>query len=303
LTLSREDRRAIETSGLFDAEWYLRYAPEAAASDLDPLEHYASIGWKAGRSPGPYFDGVWYREFYNDVDAAGCEPLLHFIRYGKREGRHMRAPEGSLFDAFQSLGDDCEFGFVQDRAGSRTLGLFRFAATSVDGLIAAFKNDLRSLILPDTMDVRASNNEYHVGIPTYDIWFHTTVLTETMTREQIKAHEFRRLAFLLRKLIEDLEEGNKIFVYKAQQHTSLTKLKELVSLLRQYGDNNLLYVSLAESVQQRGAFEPLAPGLAAGFIDRVHGKLSTRSFKIWSVLCKKAYAHWSPSVKAAASAP
>src|ERR1700730_12372203 len=69
--LTARNRRLIEKSGLFDASWYLKQAPEAAASKLDPLEHYFYVGWKKGLSPSPHFDAAWYRAFYNDVGAAG----------------------------------------------------------------------------------------------------------------------------------------------------------------------------------------------------------------------------------------
>lgn len=296
--LSRGDRRLIERSGLFDAPWYLQHAPEAAASGLDPLDHYVSIGWKTGRSPGPLFDAAWYRSFYNDVDAAGYEPLLHFIHYGQREGRDMRGAYGSIFDAFQSLGESCEFGFVQQHFGSQTLGLFRFASTTADGLIAAFEHGLARAICPATLEVTAGDGEYHVAVPAYGMRFHTTVLTHAMTADAVKAHETRRLEFLVRKFGEDLEDADKIFVYTSFDRPPPAKMKRLAACLRRHGCNRLMVVTRASNARQCGAFRLIAEGLAVAHVDQLGGGPSASTLKVWSAICGKAYALWCRSGEA-----
>ncbi|HUE45364.1 MAG TPA: hypothetical protein VMO81_03840 [Aestuariivirgaceae bacterium] len=43
----------LKRSGLFDAEWYLRYNTDVAESGIDPLRHYVQFGAKEGRAPNP----------------------------------------------------------------------------------------------------------------------------------------------------------------------------------------------------------------------------------------------------------
>ncbi len=43
----------LKTSGLFDAEWYLREYADVASAGIDPLRHYVEFGAKEGRWPNP----------------------------------------------------------------------------------------------------------------------------------------------------------------------------------------------------------------------------------------------------------
>jgi len=83
----RRALRLIASSGLFDADWYAREYPDAAANGRPPAEHYLDEGYLRGYRPNPLFDTRWYLEHYEDVRRAGINPLLHYIHNGAREGR------------------------------------------------------------------------------------------------------------------------------------------------------------------------------------------------------------------------
>src|SRR5206468_4187109 len=51
--LQIEDKRLVESSGLFDPAWYLAQHPDVAELGIDPVEHYLSVGAAEGYSPGP----------------------------------------------------------------------------------------------------------------------------------------------------------------------------------------------------------------------------------------------------------
>jgi hypothetical protein len=82
-------------SPLFDTAWYLDRNPDLSTAALDPVLHYATIGGFEGRDPHPLFSSRWYLERYPDVQRAGINPLVHFIRVGAAEGRDPHP----LFDA------------------------------------------------------------------------------------------------------------------------------------------------------------------------------------------------------------
>ena len=82
----------LESSGLFDREWYLARNPDVGAAGIDALLHYLTSGASEGRDPGPGFDTRWYLESYPDVRAAGMNPLLHYVASGEAEGRAARGP-------------------------------------------------------------------------------------------------------------------------------------------------------------------------------------------------------------------
>lgn len=83
----------IRRSGLFDAFWYARRNPDAAAFS-DPVEHYLQCGAARGEAPHPLFLVAWYTRENPDVAASGLSPLGHFIRHGEARGARVHP----LFD-------------------------------------------------------------------------------------------------------------------------------------------------------------------------------------------------------------
>ena len=54
------DAQLIRDSRLFDSDWYLATYPDAAASGIDPIDHYLTIGAVRGYNPNPLFDTGFY---------------------------------------------------------------------------------------------------------------------------------------------------------------------------------------------------------------------------------------------------
>jgi hypothetical protein len=92
------DVKLIQSSSLFDRDWYLNQYPDVKTAAIDPVRHYLYYGATEGRNPGPLFDTGWYLERYTDVRQAGINPLLHYLRHGAAEGRipTPRSPTGKL---------------------------------------------------------------------------------------------------------------------------------------------------------------------------------------------------------------
>ncbi len=85
------ESKLIKESGLFDPEYYLAFNPEASASD--PVVHYLTRGWLAGRNPSVDFDVRAYLSANLDVARTGMDPLVHYIRYGIEERRRVRGSD------------------------------------------------------------------------------------------------------------------------------------------------------------------------------------------------------------------
>jgi lipopolysaccharide biosynthesis protein/GT2 family glycosyltransferase len=77
----------IESSGLFDRDWYLDRYPEVRALGVDPVLHYLEQGASEGRNPSRLFDTRWYASHYRDLEFAGWNPLVHYLLCGRSEGR------------------------------------------------------------------------------------------------------------------------------------------------------------------------------------------------------------------------
>jgi len=81
----------IRKSGLFDEKYYLLRYPDVRFADVDPLQHYLTIGWKEGRSPSAQFNVDSYLQTNPDVKSSGINPLVHYVFHNKEDGRPTSA--------------------------------------------------------------------------------------------------------------------------------------------------------------------------------------------------------------------
>jgi hypothetical protein len=134
------------------------------------------------------------------------------------------------------------------------------------------------------------------------------VYEDEMPFERMWQQALRRLGFLKRKLIADLESGGKIFVYRLTgRNLDPPELERLHRAVRLYGDNTLLYVRYADTAHPNGTVKLAAPGLMIGYIDRFKmgpdGQLSASPPSAsWLAICKNAYALFSAGSSAGAPA-
>ena len=91
----RKDAAIIANSGIFDRDWYSATYPDVAASGLEPLTHYLTVGSASGYNPSCLFDTAWYLGRYPEAAKAGIAPLIHYLTFGAAK-RYSPHP---LFDA------------------------------------------------------------------------------------------------------------------------------------------------------------------------------------------------------------
>ena len=101
----KDDAALVNSSGLFDKEWYLAHNPDVAQAKIEPLFHYLRHGGFEGRDPGPSFCSNWYLDAYEDVKNAGMNPLIHYVKYGRNEGRSAQ-PERAIQMQVSSVPSD-----------------------------------------------------------------------------------------------------------------------------------------------------------------------------------------------------
>ena len=77
----------IQSSGLFNTNWYLKEYSDVKDNGMDPIEHYVKFGSKENRNPSPDFNTKWYLQNYPDVAKSGINPLEHYILHGRDEFR------------------------------------------------------------------------------------------------------------------------------------------------------------------------------------------------------------------------
>ncbi len=77
----------------FDPVYYLSHAPDVAAAQMDPFEHYLIRGAVEGRHPSAQFDPAYYRVRYL-THAPEANPLLHFRAHRHNPGVFPCRPAG-----------------------------------------------------------------------------------------------------------------------------------------------------------------------------------------------------------------
>jgi hypothetical protein len=198
-----------------------------------------------------------------------------------------------LMMRFESLGESCEFGLVQRRCEAEPLGLFRFASAPLPKLLAALGADFAGFGEPEALDVELSANgrEYMIKDKQFGLLYHAWVMAGEMTPEEVHQREIRRLPLLIRKLREDLAEGEKIFVYHGMGQLGGADALPLVATLRRYGPNTLLWVELADADHPAGTVEPAGAGLLKSYIDRFAPGEDAHDLSLdcWIAICREAW--------------
>jgi hypothetical protein len=168
-----------------------------------------------------------------------------------------------LFMHFESLGDGCEFGAVQRHFGAELLGLFRWAAIAVPDLVRALDNGLEELLHSDDAFLIPYKLDYHLRVPRARFQMHTHV--EPDNPDAFLDQMRRRLHYLARKLLEDLRDGEKIFVFKdTVSPLSEFEISALHAAVRQHGSGQVLCVLAADGAHRVGSLERRDGGLWVG---------------------------------------
>lgn len=215
-------------------------------------------------------------------------------------------PPDKLFARFSSLGRDCEFGFVQRMAGLEPLNLFRFASYkgSSINLIRMLDQNLDGLGAPGSLTswvasvYRQQPNkpgehviEYFMADPVRLLFFHSWIDPSSMPEEDARRDNERKLAYQVRAMREDLEDGEQIWVYTdARPETDPAEVLAIYSALNRLGPNKLFWVSRARDGRPSGSVEWIAERLLRGYSDRPHKDPQDFEVPHWTILCTAANA-------------
>ncbi|GLQ36696.1 hypothetical protein GCM10007908_03160 [Rhizobium albus] len=148
-------------------------------------------------------------------------------------------------ERFENVGINCEFGFVQRALGCEAGGLLRWAFCPPASLLKLFEQDFADLFLfenlmPDFDMVRDA---------AYDIAFHTRMksdsggwLHDEDTRRAIHAEEAAKVAHLLDKFRERLQDPAAVFVVKDNQGVPDELRRKLAEAFGTHSAGRLLVV-------------------------------------------------------------
>lgn len=201
---------------------------------------------------------------------------------------------------FESIGDNCEFGLLQQSHGIHDGGLFKWAQVwNVESLIDVIENNFRDAFV------------FENAVPAWDdmivdakyrVLYHSKLRSEVVDgirswterslaqRRLLYAVEYEKRLHLVTKFREIAAEGSKIFVFKANYGVTGAQADRLADALGKLGPTRLLVVEQANGSKNAGDVEVISPNLLKGYIERFAPYENAHDFVSWSWerLCKKA---------------
>jgi len=196
-----------------------------------------------------------------------------------------------LLTRFESLGDHCEFGLVQRHFGVDLPGLLRFGHITVDNLISALENRFEGVGEPENTYVCLNENrEYFVGDTR---WFrmHTWIRESELPWKSVLENASTYLGVQTRRLVADLEDGDKIFVHRKRVNPLTTDEIDRLqkSITANFPRAAFMVTSLATLAHPAGTVELVSPRILCGYIDRYSADDSTPiSYSCWEATCRNA---------------
>lgn len=208
-----------------------------------------------------------------------------------------------LMGLFRSLGDNCELGLVQRYAGAEPIDLLRFAGahTAVDQRLRvitdAIARGFQGLGEPGTVSCglgdpdAAGRREYYIQENVYQLRYHTFRYDDRMDPERLIAQQMELLRHWRAKLFEDLRSAQKICVWKSNITQTEPDIRALLDAIRQYGPNDLLWLTLCDEDHDVGDVEDLGGGLFKGHVARFapYERAGDIDLRSWFLVCARAY--------------
>lgn len=193
---------------------------------------------------------------------------------------------------FENIGDNCEFGLVQRHFNADPVGLLRFAGLgNPRSLIRFFDVGFDQFGQPGTLAVTVIGGEYWVVDHVYGVAYHTFRYPHEVAAEEIIRENEIKTQYLKRKFLEDLEDAEKILVYKRVVTQDLHEILALHAALNRFGTvSKLLWVTEADDFHAPGEVEWVGDRLLKGYVG--HISLSdAHDFnpEIWLQLCRNAF--------------
>ena len=199
---------------------------------------------------------------------------------------------------FQNLGENCEFGFLLQRFAGGGGGLLRFSGLPYDQLLRGIATRFegfpdRARMHVERHTTRTGGIEAMVVEDGFSFLTHTGIANEALQQlndATLLDREARRLGWLRRLFVEELEEGLTVFVYRTHPARSHAEMMALWLAMRRLGGCALLWVVEAEAGLPAGSVLVLGEGFLKGFIERLASSDNTEDLHLegWLALCHRA---------------
>lgn len=230
---------------------------------------------------------------HHDLRNALSQPIA---RSAATRGEGDRLTDAELAVAFESLGNDCELGFVQRQMGAEPIGFLRFAGMPLIHFVRGVRSSFEGLAEEASFRINTDVYAELIGVDDrYKLEYHTAKYRPDADPVLLRPSEMLRQKYLAKKLIEDLEDAEKIFVVKDKLGLPGDYLLLLLDAVRSRGPGVVLWVDLADEGHPSGSAEIILPGLMKGYLDRFANLPEgphTTSLDSWRNMLDNAHALW-----------
>ena len=171
-----------------------------------------------------------------------------------------------LLMRFELVSGNCRFGLVQRAFGCEPLSLLRFAGATPRVTIRCLETKFQ--LLGDSLSVAAApdgSDEWMVE-DAIGLSYHSGKPLSVLPDAVISA-ERKKIAFLREKLLSDLTEGEKIFLYAEHLDQPSEAAIAVFLALRRLTSAPMLWLRETPYSETSGMVKEIAPGLFMGFID------------------------------------
>lgn len=202
------------------------------------------------------------------------------------------------FARFESLGDNCEFGFLRRILGVEQGSLLRWALTQPAALIRILEDKFADFYQFENLE---PFTDHMVRDVKSGICFHSAMesadrvfLQDETERKLVYQKELEKVHHLLARFLTRLADPRTIFVYKTNSGVSDEEARAIKSALRGYGGGPLLVVRATNEAAEWGKVVTLEEGLYLGFIDRFapYFKAADLSVSVWKQLLTATLNQW-----------
>ena len=206
---------------------------------------------------------------------------------------------GTLWERFESIGDNCEFGFVQRHHGVEPSGLLRWARAPLPGVLGGLRAGFADIcrfedLLPYASDMVADRK--------YGIAFHSTIrcagepghpvwAQDEEERRRLHQAEIGKFLHLRDNTLAALRSASKIFVFKCNDGLSGAEIAELKTCLDAYSARTRLLCVVPEATTPTRGVALVRPGVKLAAIDRLasYFDVTDASYDAWDAILAAAW--------------
>lgn len=178
----------------------------------------------------------------------------------------------------ESLGDNCELGFVMQAIGYGTGGIFRWAYVSSGNLVRILDADFAGIYARDQLRPVSDGMVAHSG---YSVQFHTKMRSQLsdgtrhflLSEDELSAiheEESRKVEYLVQKFISRAKTPGLLYVIKSNEGFRAGLAEALyAALLRHAGAPHFKLLMVTACPERAGQLHIVSRGLLEGYVDRL----------------------------------